>query len=196
MGLSKNHPLCVQFIAAFSKHVAALDWLWDRVSTKWGPVWVVSEPFEFRESEYYRSSMGDGLKKQFAILSHWYDPALLASHKLESNEWELEFAQMQLCEEERPLNIDPGYMTMTKIVLASTKNREHRIYLRDGIYAEVTLAYRGQQWQGMPWTYPDYLRDDFRTFFRAARTPFAARVATESAMPNAVLKPSTESDQG
>lgn len=77
----------------------------------------------------------------------------------------------------RWVNIDPGYMSMTKLVLASTKNREHRIYLRDGIYAEVTLAFRDQAWMSLPWTYADYQRPDVLEFLTMARKGFTQVVA-------------------
>jgi len=77
----------------------------------------------------------------------------------------------------RWVNIDPGYMSMTKLVLASTKNREHRLYLRDGIYAEVTLAFRDQAWKTMPWTYADYQRPDVLEFLTQARKGFTQSVA-------------------
>jgi hypothetical protein len=79
---------------------------------------------------------------------------------------------------QRPINIDPGYISMTKLVLASTKNREHRLYLRDGIYAEVTLAFRDQRWQPMGWTYADYQRDDVLEFLTQGRQWFTKQVAS------------------
>jgi hypothetical protein len=177
MGSVKNHPPCLQLISAFSKHESALDWLWQRVATELSPIALLSPCFLFTESEYYRSSMGAPLRKQIAMLSRWYDPAELASHKLLSHQWESELNQNMESDVKRPLNIDPGYMSMTKLVLASTKNREHRIYLRNGIYAEVTLAFRDQQWIPFPWTYPDYQRDDFRVFFQDCRKHLAQRVS-------------------
>ena len=78
----------------------------------------------------------------------------------------------------RPINIDPGYISMTKLVLASTKNREHRLYLRDGIYAEVTLAFRDQRWQPMSWTYADYQRADVLEFLAQGRQWFTKQVAS------------------
>jgi hypothetical protein len=67
------------------------------------------------------------------------------------------------------VNIDPGYITPAKLVLASTKDHAHRIYLRDGIFAEVTLVYRQRKWQPLEWTYPDYRRDDYQQFFTECR---------------------------
>ena len=178
MGFVKQHPPCLQLIAAFSRHESALEWLWKRVAAQLSPIAILSPVFPFTESLYYRATMGDKLMKQFAVLANWYEPANLADHKLMMHAWESDLAKSFSFDMERPLNIDPGYMSMTKLVLASTKNREHRIYLRDGIYAEVTLAFRDQQWQPLPWTYPDYQREDFRVFFHECRKHLAKNVAS------------------
>ena len=69
----------------------------------------------------------------------------------------------------RPINIDPGYVTPAKLVLATTKDRAHRIYLGRGIYAEVTLTYAKKAFQSMPWTYPDYRSEPYRRFFEQVR---------------------------
>jgi hypothetical protein len=88
---------------------------------------------------------------------------------LATNSWEAEYAGLQLHAEPRPLNLDPGYLTLAKLVLASTKDHAHRIYLADGIFAEVTLAFRRGAWQPHDWTYPDYCRADFHAFFMQCR---------------------------
>jgi hypothetical protein len=67
------------------------------------------------------------------------------------------------------LNLDPGYITQAKLVLASTKDHAHRIYLADGIFAEVTLSYKHRRWQPHEWTFPDYRRDDYQAFFTQCR---------------------------
>ena len=177
MGVVKEYPPCLQIVAAFSKYESALAWIWQKVASQFSPIALLSPCFPFTESKYYRSTMGDPLKKQIAILSDWYDPACLAADKLRSHGWEIELAASIDSDVQRPLNVDPGYMSMTKLVLASTKNREHRLYLRDGVYAEVTLAFRNQQWISMPWTYPDYQREDFRVFFDECRKHLAKQVA-------------------
>jgi hypothetical protein len=177
MGSVKHYPPCLQIIAAFSREESVLEWLWKRVVEQRSPIALLSPIYPFVESMYYRSTMGDELKKQFAVLVDWYDPANLSADKLGMDAWERELSGSNSFQVQRPVNIDPGYMSLTKLVLASTKNREHRIYLRDGIYAEVTLAFREQQWQPMPWTYPDYQRPDFRVFFLDARKHLAKKVS-------------------
>ena len=115
------------------------------------------------------AQMGTGLLKQFCRAAGLYDPARLAQAKLLSNAWEQELAGSGEYAEPRPLNIDPGYVTLTKLVLASCKDRAHRIYLTDGIYAEECLYYLDRGWRSRPWTYPDYQRADFQAFFVQAR---------------------------
>jgi hypothetical protein len=114
--------------------------------------------------------MGDQLLKQFvAFEPDCFEPSELARCKLESNQWELEYAGLQRHPEPRPLNLDPGYLTEAKLVLATTKDRDHRIYLHDGIYAEVTLNWVHGGWVNQRWTYPDYQRADFQEFFTKCR---------------------------
>ena len=79
------------------------------------------------------------------------------------------YARSAASQLERPLNLDPGYITDSKLVLASTKNHAHRIYLAEGIFAEITLRFQGGQWRPWEWTYPDYRRADFQQFFTDCR---------------------------
>jgi hypothetical protein len=156
-------------IAASSRYESALDWGRDRAIEQFGGVWLVSEPFDFTETDYYTPTMGTDLKKQFIAFERPIGPEELAGIKRATNDWEAEYAALGRHPEPRPINLDPGYITPAKLVLASTKDHAHRIYLRDGIYAEVTLAYRGRKWQPNEWTYPDYRRDDFQRFFTECR---------------------------
>lgn len=156
-------------IAASSRHDDALAWGLRWSEAEFGPVAAVSEAFDFTETNYYNAEMGVGLKKQFWVFAEPIDPGRLAAIKLATNGWEAEYAGLGLHAEPRPLNLDPGYLTLAKLVLASTKDHSHRIYLADGIYAEVTLSYRKGGWQPYQWTYPDYRRADFHEFFSRCR---------------------------
>ena len=157
------------FLAAFSRHEAALDWARERAEGQWGAVALASPCFEFRETDYYEPTMGSGLGKCFFAFETLVDPAVLAERKIATNDWELEYAGRGGHVEPRPLNLDPGYLTPAKLVLASTKDHAHRLYLAHGIYAEVTLYYKDRRWQHRDWTFPDYRRDDYQQFFRACR---------------------------
>lgn len=156
-------------IAASSRYVAALTWARERCEARFGPLSQISEPFDFVETDYYAATMGTGLKKQFLACGTLIDPGDLPGIKRETNALEAKYASLGGHPEPRPLNLDPGYITPAKLVLASTKDHAHRIYLRDGIYAEVTLNWRQKKWQPMEWTYPDYRRDDYQQFFTQCR---------------------------
>lgn len=174
MAQPKPAPDALLFAAVFSRHVAALDWAREQIESKWGSVCLASPAFDHSETSYYENEMGSGLRKQFLVVEGKYDPANLATTKLESIAWETELASGNSnaefrFSETRPLNIDPGYLTLSKLVLASAKDRAHRIYLRDGIFAEECLYYVGGEWLARPWTYPDYQRQDFQAFFSDIR---------------------------
>jgi hypothetical protein len=156
-------------VAASSRYEEALAWGLREAEREFGAVAAVSDAFDFTETNYYAAEMGDALKKQFWAFAAPIDPGRLAAIKLTTNLWEAEYAGLQMHPEPRPLNLDPGYITLAKLVLASTKDHAHRIYLADGIYAEVTLAFRGGAWQPLDWTYPDYRRADFQAFFTKCR---------------------------
>lgn len=169
MAQPKPPPPALQLVAIFSRHESALDWAIAKVAAAWGEIAMRSPRYEHAETAYYADEMGSDLHKQFLILAGNFDPAGLPHAKLQSNAWENELAQQATFAETRPLNIDPGYLTLTKLVLASCKDRAHRIYLSSGIYAEECLYYLGHGWQARPWTYPDYQRADFHAFFDQAR---------------------------
>jgi hypothetical protein len=169
MGQVQEPAPALLLIAGCSRYQSVLDWGRDRAVEHFGGVALSSEPFEFTETDYYTATMGAGLKKQFIAFERLINPSELAAIKRQTNEWEAEYAALGQHAEVRPLNLDPGYITPAKLVLASTKDHAHRIYLRDGIFAEVTLAYRGRKWQPHEWTYPDYRRDDYQQFFTACR---------------------------
>ncbi len=176
MAEPKPPPPTLQLVAIFSRYEAALDWAQDQVDANWGTVAIASARFDHSETTYYQTEMGPELLKQFLIVDGFYDPARLPSSKLESNAWEAELAGTSCYPEPRPLNVDPGYLTLTKLVLASAKDRAHRIYMSDGIYAEECLYYLDHRWQSRPWTYPDYQRADFQAFFIEARDLLKRRI--------------------
>lgn len=175
----RSPPAAVLFAAIFSRHVEAIEWTVPRLEEAWGSVVLRSPVFDHSETSYYQAEMGPGLRKQFVVIEGLYDPAEMANTKLQSNGWEMELAAGANYAEPRPVNIDPGYLTLSKLVLASAKDRAHRIYLSSGIYAEECLYYLDGRWHIRPWTYPDYQRQDFQDFFVKVRDYLKQILATQ-----------------
>jgi hypothetical protein len=159
----------LRILAAFSRYGEALAWARDRAVAAWGPVALESPQFEFNHTHYYDAAMGSGLRKVFFAFAELADMAGLAEWKLTSNAWEAEYAAAGRHPEPRPLNLDPGYLTLGKLVLASTKDYAHRIYLRQGIFAENTLCWRHHHWEPQDWTFADYRQQAYHEFFSRCR---------------------------
>jgi hypothetical protein len=169
MGQPTFPPPALLITAAFSRHGAALAWAKEKLQAEWGPIALESEAFEFRETDYYEPTMGAGIRKIFWAFEKPFDEGDLVEIKLAANRFEEEYAAAAGLPESRPLNIDPGYLTLGKLVLASTKDFAHRIYLSRGIHAEVTLFYKHRRWQHHDYTFADYRRDDYQRFFTQCR---------------------------
>jgi hypothetical protein len=146
----------VRICAVITRHDAALDWAVDCLASRWGTIHEVSEAVPFDGGRFYRETMGDGLTQTLVAAGSFIDPVGLADWKIETNDWEAEYAALNLHAEPRPLNLDAGYLSQAKLVLATIKDRDHRIYLRRGIFAEVTLNYVAKAWHHHRWSYPSY----------------------------------------
>ncbi len=132
------------------------------LNKEFGEVDEESKPFEFNMTQYYEKEMGSGLLKRFVIAKELIDKERLAEIKIKTNSIEERYAGKN---RSRTINIDPGYITHSKLVLATTKNYSHRIYLRDGIFAEVTFNFKKNSIEFNPWTYPDYKLPAATKFF-------------------------------
>ena len=140
---------------------------------RFGPVDAESDLWPFDQTDYYQDEMGPGLQRWFLGFAPLIPPDQLADIKHETNAIEETIAaDCALLDIARPVNIDPGYLDLSKLVLATTKDRAHRIYLGHGIYAEVTLQYAQGAWQVLPWTYPDYRRPEYHAFFSRLRDQY------------------------
>lgn len=144
----------------------------EKMQTLWGPIEFQSNVIPFDFTDYYTKEMGAPLRRKFVSFAQYIDPGELADIKHQSNALENEIAQIQAgrtLQVARPINLDPGYIEPSKLVLATTKNYSHRIYIGKSMYAESTLHYHKGRWQGWPHTYPDYagaVYDEFMTRVR------------------------------
>lgn len=126
--------------------------VWQRLEREFGPIDVYGEPYPFSFTDYYESEMGTDLTKQLISFERKIDPQTLSAVKWRTNEIETESA-VNGC---RRINLDPGILDFNRFILATTKNRGHRIPLTDGIYGELTLLFVRGAFCPFPWTYADY----------------------------------------
>jgi len=147
-----------------------------RLADAFGPVDLTSDLIPFTFTDYYAAQMGEGLLRQFITHERLIPPDDLAGIKVHTNALEAELADAIEADAPRPVNIDPGLLEGSKLVLASTKDQAHRIYLGQGIYAELTLTYRKGQFAPAPWTYRDYKTEPYHAFLRQARTRYLEQI--------------------
>jgi hypothetical protein len=163
-------------VAAFSRHPDALARARARLEEVLGPVGLAGTPFVFDQTSYYEATMGAGLRKQLLAFRDLLAPDQLPDVKLRTNVLEHELAAAGTYPDARPVNLDPGLLTLGKFMLATTKDQAHRVYLRDGIYAEVTLRYHHGAFEPWPWTYADYRLACAHDFLRQARAYYRERL--------------------
>ncbi|HPQ70697.1 MAG TPA: DUF4416 family protein [bacterium] len=124
-----------------------------RLERNFGPMQQMTEPINFRFTDYYEKEMGARLQRRFLMFTQLIDPARLPKIKLATNVIESDFAGPN---GKRRINLDPGYLNAAHLILATGKNYAHRPYLGHGIFADLTLMWQDKRYQNLPWTYPDY----------------------------------------
>lgn len=135
---SSDQQLLVEVIKALAGHFGRPDFL--------------SEPLRFDYTSYYEEEMGPGLVRRIVTFELLIRPEALPDIKTITNGIEDNYTTGK----GRRINIDPGYINRCQLILATGKPFSHRPYLRDGIYADVTLVYRDGSYHPLEWTYPDY----------------------------------------
>jgi hypothetical protein len=130
---------------------------------------TISERFPFDFTEYYSREMGKPLFRHFITFERLISIPTLPDIKRATNHLEEKYATLN---GNRRINIDPGYICLEHVILATTKGYTHRPYLRDGIYADLTLIYRNKSFQSLEWTYPDYRQEDVIILFNQFRKKY------------------------
>lgn len=134
------------------------------LAADFGPVTRHSATIPFDFSDYYTVEMGPGLLRRWTAHG-LVEPGRLAILKRTAGRIEARFER----DGRRRVNLDPGLLSLHSLVLATTKDFAHRIYLSDGIFAEVTLLYRAGRYESLDWTYPDYRTDACHAFLHDCR---------------------------
>jgi hypothetical protein len=142
------------------------------LSKKFGAIDYKSPISDFNLTDYYQKEMGPNLKRRFLSFSKLIIPAEIIKIKHLTNKLEVKYSKNG----KRLINIDPGYISASKLVLATTKDYFHRIYLDKGIFAEVTLYFRAGSFTPFDWTYPDYKSKNYIEAFNRIREIYMRQV--------------------
>lgn len=134
-----------------------------------------SAPLPFEQTGYYEKEFGKDLLKVFLSFSRLINPRQIAKIKILANKIENKLSSGG----RRLVNIDPGYLDLARLILVSTKDYIHRIYLDQGIYAETTLFYRQKSFEPWQWTYPDFRRPEYIGIFNQIRELYAKQIRKE-----------------
>ena len=135
------------------------------LATLLGPVERTSGPFPFDRTDYYAREMGAPLSRRFVVMERLVPRDALADAKIGAEDLERELCANGM----RTVNLDPGLLTEENVLLATGKNYSHRVYLRDGVFADLALVYRKGEYRPLPWTYPDLASDAIRSFLAEVR---------------------------
>jgi hypothetical protein len=138
------------------------------LSAQFGPVDYESPVLPFAFTDYYQKEMGPVISRRFLSFRMLVSPEELADIKIRTNELE----ESYILEGGRKVNLDPGLLNLSRFILATTKDNSHRIPLKKGIYAELTLQFARKDFQVLPWTYPDYASREYRDILIQIRDIF------------------------
>ena len=150
-----------------------------RVEAAVGPVRAVGERLPFDRTDYYRGEMGSPLFRRFLAARRAVPRDTLAAIKVAMESIESELSEGG----RRTVNLDPGMLTPESFILATGKNFTHRVYLGEGVFADLTLVYRGGGFHPLPWTYPDYASEGVRSLLRELRREHMERTVGDNMVP-------------
>jgi Domain of unknown function (DUF4416) len=156
-------------LAASGRHLEAAK---RELERKYGGIDNESGVVDFDNTVYYSNEMGNSIVRQFVAFTNLICPGRLKEIKIETNGIEV----AQSVEGLRQVNIDPGYLTLASVVLASTKDASYRVYLGGGIYAQTTLFFKDKTFQPYEWTYKDYCGPRQIEFFNTVRAEYYNRI--------------------
>lgn len=156
------------FIGIIFKNAPLIPEIKPLLTSKFGPIDFESQILGFSYTNYYEKEFGANLKRRFFGFFRLILPDRIAAIKNITNKIEKRFSKNN----KRLINLDPGYLNDAKLVLATTKDYSHRIYLKDGVFAETTLIFSGGKFRPCAWTYPDYQTKEYADIFGQIRNIF------------------------
>lgn len=172
MGLAKIHAPVKLIIGFIFKEEDIFNKAKTATQNRFGRIDSESGCLVFNHTDYYEKEFGKNLRRVFVSFQKLIRPQDLSKVKTATNRIEKKFSR----DGRRLINIDPGYLDLAKLTLASTKDYKHRVYLNKGIYAEITLFYQNKTFQPWEWTYPDYKTQDYIKIFNRIREIYGKQI--------------------
>ena len=148
------------------------------ISKSFGAIDLASDVWPFTQTDYYKDELGPNALRQFVSIENLIDPGKLAQIKHDTNSLEQQLADSLKLSLPRPVNLDPGFIEPSKLILASTKNFSHRIYIGNKMFAEVTLMYEKGNWRHFEYTFPDYRQSCYQNFLTKVRCRLLEQLKT------------------
>ena len=166
MATAREFQKCALVVGVLSALEDKREEIIENLEKEFGPIENESPVLDFPYTDYYDSEMGRRPVRYLLLFENPVDPSELADIKTKTNQIETIFAD---ADGNRRVNLDPGTLSLANFILATCKDRSHRIPLRDGIYGETTLIYQDHDFQALPWTYADYRSDEIKSILRTFR---------------------------
>ncbi|MBI5195315.1 MAG: DUF4416 family protein [Nitrospirae bacterium] len=177
------------FVGMISPEICMFDTLRRKLVELYGNIDLESPVMEWGYTDHYSKEMGGDLKRKFIFFEKLISPETIAEIKLKTSELERQYLKENNppipplpkggeggFKGGRRINLDPGYLDSARVVLVSTKDYSHRVYLGKGIYGETTLIYSGKNYQTLPYTYPDFRTQEYFAIFKMAREKYKTAV--------------------
>jgi len=172
MGKIRKHNPVKLIVGFIFRKADALNKAKMILKKHFGKIDFESVTLDFNHTNYYEAELGKDLKRVFISFKKLISPRDLPKIKILTNKIEMKLSPNG----KRTVNIDPGYLELSKLVLASTKDFKHRLYCGSGIYAEVTLFYENKSFRPWEWTYPDYQSEEYIGIFNQIRESYATQL--------------------
>ena len=173
MGVIKIYPPVKLFVAVTISDKTLWPSLIQKLEELYSKTDYQIDWYQFSHTKFYEEEMGENLSKRMVSFAELMTAERLPDIKMATNEIETEFSEQS----KRRINVDPGYLNASKIVLATTKDYGHRVYLGRGIFGDVHLRFVNHRFQTTEWTYPDYKERFVLEFFEEVRRKYMSQLA-------------------
>lgn len=145
----------------------------EQIVSVFGNIDYESDMLSFAHTSYYEKEMGKGLKRRFISCE-----LLVDAHcdVVEAKHYAVKLENERAIGDRRLINIDPGYINESRLILTTTKDFSHRIYIGKGVFAEITMLLKKNSYEYLPWTYPDYKLESYQKFFSQIKQAYKKQI--------------------